>query len=387
MVPASSPRFLAPFWSYPHSCCSRVPPSAPPKPTAPAGITLERGEIDGAKFAIARPVHWNGSVLLLAHGFREPSAPLVADLNPAQPACRTLLDEGWIVATTSYRRNGMIVRDAIADLNNLRAQIAAACGEPRRVILEGDAMGGAIVTLMAEQPADRYQGAVAVGVALQAHDPVDSLAYNLQPQIPLVFLCNQNELAGPRKYVAAPFDRPVAPIVLEVARSGHGDVNQRERLAALRTLLNLIDHEPINLPKVDGIPACFDATEEPEPGPPQVRMLNEGGFEARVTEVLTDSGNVVLNAQPSDFERADIAPGTTFEIVAGGRTFRVIYGRDLTGVPRGGWIGFPDADGLLCLACSHANAATIAGLQSGDPIVIHRLSAESAPEESSAALP
>jgi pimeloyl-ACP methyl ester carboxylesterase len=353
--------------------------------TAPAGVTLERGEIGGAKFAIARPAHWNGSVLLLAHGLRELDAPLVADLNPAQPACRTLLDEGWVVASTSYRRNGMIIRDAIADLDNLRAHIAATSGQPRRVILEGDAMGGAIVTLMAEQPADHYQGAVAVGVTLQANDPDNSIAYNLQPQIPLIFLCNQNELAGPRKYVAAPFDRPVSPIVLQVARGGHVNINQRERLVALRTLLNLIDREPVNLPKVEGIPACFDATQEPEPGPSQVRTLNEGGFEARVTEVLRDSGNLVLNAQPADFERADIAPGTWFELVAGGRTYRIFYGRDLGSVPRGGWVGFSDADGFLCLARNHDRAAATAALLAGDPVVIHRVSAEAAPESSAAA--
>ena len=73
-------------------------------------------------------------MLLLAHGFRDEKAPLVAELNPEHLACRTLLDEGWVVATTSYRRNGMIIRDAITDLENLRAHIAATCGEPRQVI-------------------------------------------------------------------------------------------------------------------------------------------------------------------------------------------------------------------------------------------------------------
>ena len=185
--------------------------AATPATTAPAGVNLDTGEIDGAKFAIARPAHWNGSVLLLAHGFRDEKAPLVADFNPEHLACRTLLDEGWVVGTTSYRRNGMIIRDAIADLENLRAHIAATCGEPRQVILEGDSMGGAIVTLIAEQFADHYQGAVAVGAALQARDAGSPLAFNLQPQIPLVFLANQNELDGPRKYVTAPFARPVPP--------------------------------------------------------------------------------------------------------------------------------------------------------------------------------
>ncbi|HZL46504.1 MAG TPA: SAM hydroxide adenosyltransferase [Opitutaceae bacterium] len=348
-----------------------LPPAAP-------GVRLDAGEIEGAKFVIARPAHWNGCVLLLAHGFREEKAPLVADLNPDHLAYRTLLDEGWVVAKTSFRRNGMIIRDAIADLENLRAHIAATCGAPRRVVLEGDSMGGAIVTLIAEQFADHYQGAVAVGAALQARESKRSLAFNLQPQIPLVFLTNQSELDGPRKYVTAPFDRPIQPLLLEVARAGHVNVNQRERLAALRTLFDLIDHQPVALPTVDGAPKFFDATQEPAPGPSQVRFLNEGGFAARVTEVTAIYGNLALNAQPSDFAAADIALGASFELVVRSQSFRVLYGRDFASVKRGQWVAFPNADGFFYVARNNADAAATAGLEAGAPVIIHRLSDTSA---------
>lgn len=346
---------------------------ATPRRTAPGGIALDEGEIDDARFAIARPAAWNGYLLLIAHGFREQSAPLVADLNPRRLAYRTLLDEGWIVAKTSYRRNGLIIRDAIADLENLRAYIAGTSGEPQLVILEGDSMGGAIVTLIAEQFSDHYQGAVAVGAALQAREPGGTLAFNLQPKIPLVFLTNQSELGGPRHYLAAPFDRPVPPVLLEVARDGHVNVNQRELLVAIRAVRTLIDGQPLTLPGVAGAPGWFDATQLPAPGASQVRLLNDGGFEARVTEVSSISGNVTLNVQPLDLAQASIAPGTRFDLVAEGRTFRVVYGGDFTSVPRGGWVAFPDADGFLLLARNSANAATTAGLVEGDTVVIHRV--------------
>ena len=357
----------------------------PAKADAPE-IRLDTGAIDGANFVIARPAHWNGSVLLIAHGFREANAQLVADLNPAHFAYRTLLDEGWVVAKTSYRRNGMIIRDAITDLENLRAHIAATCGEPRQVILEGDSMGGAIVTLMAEQFAAHYQGAVAVGAALQARDAKSPVIFSLQPQIPLVFLTNRTELDGPRRYVTAPFDRPTPPVLLEVARDGHVNVNQRERLVALRTLLQLIDHESVTLPTVDGAPAFFNATQDPEPGPSQVRLLNEGGFEARAAEVTAVFGNIVLTAQPSDFAQADIAPGTWFELIARGQSYRVFYGRDFSSVPRGQWVAFPNADGFVLLGRNLDNAATTAGLNAGDVVVVHRGSGEPAPESSDPSL-
>jgi pimeloyl-ACP methyl ester carboxylesterase len=348
-------------------------PATPQSPPSTAGFRLETGEIEGARFVIARPDQWNGCVLLIAHDYRAKTAPLVADLNPDHLAHRTLLDEGWVVAKTSFRRNGAIIRDAIADLENLRAHIAATGGEPRRVLLEGDAMGGTIVTLIAEQFAGHYQGAVAVDALLQAREKKDFIPFNLQPQIPLVFLTNQSELNSPQKYVTAPFERPSRPLLLRVARDGHVNVNQRERLLALRTLVDLIDQQPIALPTVDGTPMFFDATQEPVPGPSQVRPLDEGGFEARVTEVTAINGNLLLTAQPSDFSAADIAPDTWFEIVAKGQSYRVLYGRDFASVQPGLWVAFANADGFFSLARNNDNAATTSGLAAGDPVIIHRL--------------
>jgi pimeloyl-ACP methyl ester carboxylesterase len=350
---------------------------------AAAGVKIYTGEIDGAKFAIARPAQWNGRVLLLAHGFREASAPLVADLNPNHLACRTLLDQGWVVATTSYRRNGMIIRDAIADLENLREHIVEICGEPHLVILEGDAMGGAIVALIAEQFADHYQGAVAVDMSLQTRGSKDPLTFNLQPQIPLVLLTNQSELAGPRKYAAAPFAQQNRALVLEVSRDGPANVNQRERLVALHTLIDVIDQQPVTLPTLPDGPMFFDATQEPVPGASQVRPLDEGGFESQVTEVTAISGDLVLNAQLSDFAAADIAPDTWFELTARDQTYRVLYGRNPASVKPLQWVSFPDADGVFILTqnAGHkaATPAATSGLKEGDRVVIHRLREDAEP--------
>lgn len=354
-------------------------PANPPK-VAPAGIKLDTGEIEGAKFTIAPPAHWNRFLLLRAPGYRDGPAPLVADLNPGHLACRTLLGEGWMVATTSYRRNGLIIRDAIADLENLRTHIAKAYGEPQLVILEGDSMGGAIVTLMAEQSAGHYHGAVAVDAALQMREPGSPLAFNLQPQIPLVFLTNQSELNGPRQYVTTPFARSVRPVLLKVARDGHMNVSQRERLVAIRALLSLINREPVALPGVNGMSVFFDATQQLAPGPSQVRLRNEGGFEARVTGVTADVGDLGLNAQPPDFAQAGIAPGTWFALVAKGQTYRVRYGREFTGLKRGQWVAFPDGEGFFYLGRNRENAAVTAGLKEGDLVVIRRLAGD-APTE------
>lgn len=343
---------------------------------APAGVKLDTGEIEGARFVVARPAQWNGSVLLIAHGFRDEKAPLVPDLKPEQLAYSTLLDRGWIVAKTSYRRNGMIIRDAISDIENLRTHIAATCGEPQRVLLEGDAMGGAIVILIAEQFPGHFQGAVAVDAVLQIRNSTDPLAFNLQPQIPIVFLTNRSELQGPQQYVMAPLDQQYRSLLLEVRRDGPGNISQSERLVALRALIDRIDGQPIALPRIAGVPPRFDATQAPVPIASRVSPLPEGGFEAHVVEISAIDGNLVLDAQPSDFSAADIAPDAWFDLVAKGHAYCVFYGHAAFHAGRGAWVSFPNADGFCSVVRSHENAASTAGLRTGDPVIIHRLAGD-----------
>jgi pimeloyl-ACP methyl ester carboxylesterase len=351
---------------------------------APA-FTTETGEIAGAKFTVLVPQTWNKRILLLAHGLRDADRPLVADLFPEHLAYRTLLDEGWIVAKTSYRRNGIIVADALADLDALRAHLVEKFGTPERVLLEGESMGGLIVTLLAER--DRaepplYHGAVAIGAALALQENGVSVGVSLQPRVPLIFLTNQSELDGPRSYVQSALRRPdlpaeLRPTLFRVSRDGHVNVNQRERLVALRTLNDWIDHgspaaalAKASLPTVNGFP---DATVAAEPIPTQVTALADArGFETRVTEVSGNYGNVELNAQPNDFVTAGIPPGTWFQLLAHGETFRVRYGRDFSSVKRGEWVAFPNADGFFWLARNYGDAAATAKIAVGETVTIRR---------------
>ena len=351
---------------------------------APAS-TVETGEIAGAKFTLLRPAHWNTRVLLLAHGLRDADRPLVADLFPEHLAYRTLLDEGWIVAKTSYRRNGIIVADAIADLDALRAHIEQKFGTPDRVLLEGESMGGLIVTLMAER--DRanpplYHGAVAIGAALSLRENSSAVGVSLQPHVPLIFLTNQSELEGPRSYVQsrarpADFAADLRPALLRVSRDGHVNVNQRERLAALRALNDWIDQgspasalAKAGFPMVNGFP---DATIPAEPIPTHVTAFADArGFEARVTEVSGNYGNVEFIAQPNDFVTAGIPPGEWFQLIARGQTFRVRYGKDFSSVKRGEWVAFPNADGYFWLARNYGDAAATAKIAVGDTVTIRR---------------
>ncbi len=329
---------------------------------AGAEVRLRTGEIEGARFTLARPEAWNRNLLLLAHGLRPAESPLNAALDPHELVNARLLAEGWMVATTSYRRNGLVVRDAIADLNSLRDHVERTEGEPGLVILVGDSMGGAIVTLLAENEPDRFHGAVAIGAALHARDPVYPLLVTGAPKIPLLFLTNRSELEGPAAYVEAAAGAPVPPALWTVDRDGHVNVNDPERLAAIEALIGWIT--------TDRIERRRDGTVALAPDSRSGAAHADGAAHGRAVSVTENHGNIFTNFTAADLERLGLARGDAFELVAGGRSWSVYLGSDYGDVAPGGWVAFLRAEGVLLLARNHEDAARTAGIAAGDPLVI-----------------
>jgi pimeloyl-ACP methyl ester carboxylesterase len=355
-----------------------VPASAATKaaPAVKVAPIIKQGEIGGARFTVILPPKWNRRLLLIAHGYRPETAPMVADLGLEQTAYKTLVDEGWMVAKTSFRRNGMIVADAIKDLDALRGFLSQTYGAPVRVILEGESMGGLIVTLIAEREPTLYQGAVAVGAALDAKEDNMTVGLSLQPKLPIIFLTNQSELDGPKGYITAKVpanDLTVHPALFRVSRNGHVNVNQKERLVALRALNSWIDSGSGALPLPASGQPFYDVTADPVPVPSQVIPQADGrGFEARATEVSAINGNVQLNVQAADFAAAGIGPMTWFQLKLGDKVYRTRYARDFSDVKRGEWVAFINADGFTALARNFGDAASTAGIKLGDPATLRR---------------
>ncbi len=350
----------------------------------PPPSLLEHGQLDGAFYAIASPpegIAWNGSLLLLAHGFRPETAPVVADLNPNHLAYQTLLNQGWIVAKTSYRRNGIIVADALLDLDNLRQHIAEKFGPPRRVIVEGDSMGGTIATLMAERGGRDYQGFVAVGAALDLRETDGANGVAIRPQIPLLFVANRSEIAGPSAYVetakSLADSQIIAPKLFRIDRDGHVNVNQAERLFAIESLGSWLDRGGDSLPRLASTRKGFDATHPPPPQASQVKIdSDQRGLVAQVTDISAIYGNAWINLQPHDLIEIGLTPGLWFEAKIHDQTYRVRYGKDFSSVEKGQWVIFPNADGYFWLSRNWANAAETAKLSIGDTIHLRRYNSE-----------
>lgn len=340
-----------------------------------AAIEIARGELAGAHYAIAQnsATNWNRSLLLIAHGYRPESAPLVADLFPEQAAYAALLSEGWIIAKTSYRRNGIIVADAITDLDNLHDLITEDFGQPQRTIIEGDSMGGTIATHLMEREDPRYHGAVAIGAALDLRENNGTSGVTLAPLRPLLFMSNRSEILGPKAYineVSLPRDSVnLRPILFRVDRDGHVNVNQAERLTALRALNLWLDRGRHALPREQP----FDATKTPPPQPSRAKFDPDNrGLAAKVSHVSAIYGNVWLDIQLSDLKQIGLTPGLWAQLKVGAETYRVRYGKDFSSVDRGQWVIFPNADGFFWLSRNWGNAAETADLEIGDEVRLRR---------------
>ena len=343
----------------------------------PAPAPVVEGVINGARFAIARPPGaWNHQLLLIAHGYRIESAPLIPNLHPERLACHTLLDEGWMVATTSYRRNGMIVADAIDDLDALRARIVHDYGDLDRTVLLGESMGGLIVTIMAEREPGLYSGAIAIDPALSASESNMTVGLSLLPRIPLLFLATQRQFIATRGYMTALVARPqpiVPPALFTIARDGRSNVNQQELLTAVRALDRWLDDGRGSLPQPADDARYFDATVPPDPGPSTVAVrADRRGFTTRILEIDAATGDVTLDAQPGDFVGAGIELMMFFQLRAGASAYRVCYGRGLDSVRQGEWVAFGDAEGRTLLAMNFADAAGAARLRAGDSLTVIR---------------
>ena len=80
---------------------------------------VHRGVIDGAHFCVASPLSGENNCLLIhCHGFRPENTEPFAEIDDS--FWLRLVQQGWTVGVTSYRRNGIVVQDAIRDVLNLR---------------------------------------------------------------------------------------------------------------------------------------------------------------------------------------------------------------------------------------------------------------------------
>lgn len=115
------------------------------------------------------PVGWNGQLVIYAHGFVAPQAPLALPADElaiigGNSTLAALLQSGFAFATTSFRKNGYAVEQAAQDINQLLSYFKSqvALGSLRKTYLVGGSEGGLIATQLVEQFDQDYDGALSL---------------------------------------------------------------------------------------------------------------------------------------------------------------------------------------------------------------------------------
>ncbi|MFG2965072.1 hypothetical protein ACGFZS_17515 [Streptomyces sp. NPDC048288] len=118
----------------------------------------------GAAYAIAVPAHWNGSLVVHAHG----GPDLGTGSDPARSAddlarWSVMVKEGYAWAGSSYRRGGYGTRMAAEDTENVRRLFVEHFGKPKRTYVHGQSWGGDVAAKVVEVYGGRggpYDGAL-----------------------------------------------------------------------------------------------------------------------------------------------------------------------------------------------------------------------------------
>ena len=136
-----------------------VDEGSPPEAGCTQG-TLESGALS----LICFPDSWNGTLVIYAHGYVEPSAPVALpdDEVGGVSISDAVTGFGYAYATTSYRDNGLVVLPAIEDVIQLVEAVRARVKpDPTRTLLVGFSEGGLVAALTLERHPDMIDGALA----------------------------------------------------------------------------------------------------------------------------------------------------------------------------------------------------------------------------------
>jgi pimeloyl-ACP methyl ester carboxylesterase len=127
----------------------------------------EQGTLpSGALYLICVPpeAEWNGDLVVYAHGYTSPTEKLGFQnlrLSDGTYLPDVVLSRGYAFATTSYRQNGLAIREGADDIRELVTQFQVSKQTPNHTYLTGVSEGALITTLLIEQSPERFSGGLA----------------------------------------------------------------------------------------------------------------------------------------------------------------------------------------------------------------------------------
>ncbi len=128
----------------------------PASRTAADATPPRAGTHEGADYVIDVPPHWNGGLVMFAHGYQG-EGPGRGDVR-ASPLSHHLAAHGYAWAASGYRSRGYRPDWFLADLLALRERFLREFGRPRWTIIHGQSMGGHVAIASLELHPGVYQG-------------------------------------------------------------------------------------------------------------------------------------------------------------------------------------------------------------------------------------
>ncbi|HPA56797.1 MAG TPA: SAM-dependent chlorinase/fluorinase [bacterium] len=331
---------------------------------------IESGKLEGSLYKIAIPVKWNKKLLLNAHGGRPETIPISADFKIEGTQNEKLLKEGWMIAETSYRRNGIFVNDGVEDLKILYDFIVKNHGKPEKTYIAGVSMGGKIVVKIAEEPKMRFDGIIAHCAALLCEDNDPSMCEDkenlkkltFKPNIPILFYSNINELEYVKEYISKA-ESTKNTALWTSPRRGHCNTNYTEALKAVKAISEWVENgrKPadetvlINVIRTDSL-----------------ARHEKNGIFAKVKSINV-YGSLVVDVSRIDLEKANIKQDSHFQVTFKDKKFKPLLGHGYGDVAEKEWIGFITAEDYLMVAINWENAQKQLGCKEGDEIFIEKI--------------
>jgi len=327
-------------------------------------IDVYKDQLQGSEITIAKPDLWNKKILILAHGYRPEDKPLYSAISIEDPFYKNLLDEDWIIASTSYRRNGLILNEAVEDIEFLRKYLIEEYGDAKEIYLYGSSMGATISTLIAEDTTLPYTGVLAIGFPGYHLYEIGDFEHSYNPQIPILFVSNRDETEAPEDYIAKSENATVKSAFWSIDRDGHCAVNSNETTKAFNALTNYVETDEIEF-TADGT-VMIDSESS-------TAVFKDGKAYSTILSIHPSYGNFEAGFYASDLEKLGIKKDTYFRVGFKERYFRIYYGTTYSDVLQGFWVAFVTAEGVLRVARNFADAAGFLRCQAGDVIYIEPL--------------
>ncbi|MGD8321978.1 MAG: hypothetical protein PVJ02_16130 [Gemmatimonadota bacterium] len=149
----------------PAAAAATVAPTLVPVPSGLTGcqapVEYETGDPDHptAFYQICWPAAWNGSFIVYAHGYTFAGLDLSIPEEAATLA-PFVMQQGFGFASTSYRVNGLAIKEGVGDMVILADKVRYEARAPVPVLIAGASEGGAVTTLAAERYPGVFQGAL-----------------------------------------------------------------------------------------------------------------------------------------------------------------------------------------------------------------------------------